>query len=555
MVYYSDPFVACWVKAISYLLGVFTINSQKYFYVPHLILVWILSFYLLPRVAYPSSETSKHKGSKFDTLLYSVSLVIGLFLLDQKGLVFLDILPLLMLLYSVFIFPVWMKKFSLYTSILILLSVLSFISFLFNAGPLSFLYILLISPLFFLSYSKYKNSVFIVVICISFLTSFYFSKDSVIFDYPRDAVLTPLSSLVHLSNVIIGQDRIPFPVNAYHYFESRTASLWLLLILITPGVVFGLYSYLERNFHNSSPSVGLCIRPFFLISFFLLSVVSLSSFVPASFYIDTPEAVFYRLIPGLIWRPYPTFLVSLAYFFFIFFLYQYLSGSHRRTVVVFGLLAASFVERDITLEGETFVGTSLVKEGYVLRDSSNQERLNALKTSPSNYLLQAYGNDLALLKLNEQTGDELTRLPSLDLLSCYGAASKNSEDIALAFDGSYTTRWSTKGPQNEGDWFEVRCKEPISARQVILSVVHNPSDFPRGIKVDIFDKEKSRKIMEFKEWFGPVHFTKAGLPYFGPQGRVQLDFPEKITTDRLRFTLTKGDPGFDWTIAEIIVME
>jgi len=554
-VYFSDPFVAFWVKAIASLLEIASFNAKKYFYVPHLILVYILSCYLLPRIVSSSNGPIKGVGSRFDTLLYSVFLVFGLFLLDNTGVVFFDILPLLILLYSVLIFPNGMPKLSLRSFFLVLISFLAFFSFIINAGPLAFLYVLLIYPIALVRYSSFKNYSLVVMFCISFFTTAYFSKESIVFDYPRDAVLTPLSSLVHLGNAIIGQDRVPFPVNAHNYFYSRTATLWTLLILIIPGMVFGLYSFLRQYFRDSYLCIGVYVVPFFLVSFFLLSITLLSSLVTPSFYIDTPEAVFYRVIPGLIWRPYPTFLAALIYFFFVFLLFQYLSASNKRTVMVIGILAASFLDSDMKLEGETYAGHSLVKGGSSLRDFSVQDRRSALSISPSNYLLQAYGSGLAVLKLDDHVSKELTRIPSLESLSCYGVASRNSDDVAFAFDGSYTSRWSTKGPQNEGDWFEIRCKEPISPRQVILSAVHNPSDFPRGIKVDIFNKEESSTIIELREWFGPVQFTESGFPYFGPQSRVLLDFPEKVTTNKMRFTLTKGDSNFDWTIAEIIVME
>jgi hypothetical protein len=130
--------------------------------------------------------------------------------------------------------------------------------------------------------------------------------------------------------------------------------------------------------------------------------------------------------------------------------------------------------------------------------------------------------------------------------------SANSKDAWLALDGNPDTRWSTASPQRPGDYFEIKFNRSLKVLRIILSVIKNPSDFPRGIRVEAKENTGSYNIVFEKiDWLGPVYWTEEGYPYFGPQSDVVIDLPKEIEVSNLKFTQISKDSKFDWSIGEV----
>jgi hypothetical protein len=417
------------------------------------------------------------------------------------------------------------------------------------SGPLSFLFVLLS-----LSFDSKSKSIFslalkCLLLAAAFFLTLYFSSKSLIFDYPPDARLVPISDFLYLGNVCFGPDRIPFTLYDLEFLSQYRNMLYLVLLAGCVPVLLLFYNVRKRIFSGSFQGSFYSAEEV-LVSIFVL-IVAVSSIYINSGFTGSPSGVLMKCFPGLIWRPVPVLTGGL----FIVVLFTVISSHMGRKQRLFSVMISLVsVLGYITLTGPD--GMRLFRDSnetvYVKNHSiSDVEKLSAV--SPSLKLIKTVGED-DYLKIYSNRELPLENVPLRDTANCTASASRNSGEAYLALDGNHQTRWSTAGPQMAGDWFGISCSEPVSVRQIHLSVVFFKSDFPRGILVQSDDSGELTDIVSFDDWSGSLKYTSLGYPYFGPQSDVVIDLPEETTARKFRFTLTRGDSVFDWSIAKILFL-
>lgn len=387
--------------------------------------------------------------------------------------------------------------------------------------------------------------------------SLYFSSRSQVFDYPRNAQLIYLSPMNVMGDVFFAPDKKPFPLDIHAFVQMNQWSIRYVIFLTLPGLFLffykPLFSFLrERKIQN----LGLSYHVLILFLFVLIGTYMTS----IGKYPLSPEAVLFKSVPGLVSVPLP-YLFS-ALYMLVFF--SILLADYERKKISFCLALQAalllaimpFVDRGAfyPFKNNEVADAKLLKDIVFSKDKFIEEPF-LMAYTPSRFLIDTYleGRTEKVSLIKEKR--EPLKVVSLKDASCVATASKHAEQAALVLDGEHKTRWSTKGPQQEGDWFEIYCEKPVSVNQIHLSISLYKSDFPRGLKIQSSLNGESREFLSYKDWYGSIQFTDIGLPYFGPQSDVVLDFPNEIRADKFRFILTKNDEVFDWSIAKLIFLQ
>jgi hypothetical protein len=132
------------------------------------------------------------------------------------------------------------------------------------------------------------------------------------------------------------------------------------------------------------------------------------------------------------------------------------------------------------------------------------------------------------------------------------SASREPARAALAADGDPATRWASAGPQAAGDWVRVDLDRPRRVRAVRLWTGY-ATDAPRALALEGSDDGVAwRPLAAAVSREGALRWGGIALLRDGAQG-VRLDFPP-TGVSALRLTLTRGDPVFDWSIHELVVL-
>jgi hypothetical protein len=527
---YMDP-------VFSYLFTLFSPDSRVFQLAAASVIIIFVFFILAAILLYFSKVVSER--SFLETAISSALLTGVLWIVSQGYLVvYLLFFPLLLLCLATSSKNLLLRTFLYFWGLLL-------------SGPLSLFYACIAGAS---SVSSMRSKAALVMtpltILVGFLLTLYFSTRSILFDYPGGAQVMFFSPFTSMGNVCIGPDRIPFSVHMGTFLHENLTSLLLAFVFLIPAVLPAFVKAARaKNFDISDKRYSLVL---------LLLMVLLSSIVSHLYgfsWAHTAEASLIRCFPGLVWRPLPFFFSSL---FVFLLLYYFLSTHSRKDRYVFLALQYALLLVVVILHHFSLIPSDMFRipdTSAVLREFSPEEVKGDMQYTPSAFLVSTYfQNHSDAVHLIQDRRDTLVHVPLTDKAGCHGTASRNSESVMYPLDGKHKTRWSTGGPQNKGDWYEISCENPVSVSQIHLSIVFFKSDFPRGLRLEAGVNGEFVEVVTFDEWFGSVQFTPAGLPYFGPQSDVVIDLPEAVTSRQFRFTLTRGDPVFDWSIAKILFL-
>jgi hypothetical protein len=407
------------------------------------------------------------------------------------------------------------------------------------SGPLAFFYALCCSAF---DSKRHVLKYPAVLIVFSFLVTLIFSSQMSLFDYPRNAQLVPFSVFSSFGDVCIGPDRLPLSLIRSTFLDINSMSLKVALLLLLPVLLFYIQDLLLAKKYKNKFSFKMTD------SFIFITLIVLLTTMLSKSYEYSPEAILFRCMPGAIWRLVP-FLFSataiLIVFFYVFLNYE----KYRRNmfalyqVFIILLLLSCF---NVSLFSQTET---------VVKNFRKSDLDTILRYTPSAFLLSSYfGDSSEKVTSVRQYYDSLALISLTDEAGCTGTSSIHPELSSFALDGSHKTRWSSGKSQYPGLWYEIECQNPVSVRQIHLSIALFKSDFPRGLRIEIERDGVYEELIALNEWLGPVKFSTSGLPYFGPQSDVVFDFPAEVTSKKFRFILTRDDPVFDWSIAKILFL-
>jgi len=133
--------------------------------------------------------------------------------------------------------------------------------------------------------------------------------------------------------------------------------------------------------------------------------------------------------------------------------------------------------------------------------------------------------------------------------------SHRMEDIAAMTDGDRKTRWSAKRGNQRGDeYVRFIFSTPQTLTGIELDTGAYATDYPGGIRLTAHarcDDSAPSDIVTAHEWLGPVRYTPAGLPFYGPAADVEIRFPAPVVVGCLDVYQTLPGRRFDWSIAEV----
>lgn len=510
---------------------------------PSIVLFFIFLFFIF----YFHSVTSNLLKKNFTDILflipYSGIICFLLYLLSPDGLLFIILFPFLLLILGL--------KFNN-----LIFSLLTITLGIFSSGSLAFLYTC--SSLLFLD-NKKLFLIKYLILPFSLVYTFYVSSNSNLFDYPREGRTVPISPLINLSSPLIGPEKLPFHLNPERFVSNvYTSALLLLPFIISTLVLYAIFLFKKKRptYENKT---FLSIKETIFLLLIILSFTFYYQGISSGFLSNISYSLYsfvFLLFPGSSFVPLPALIPSLLILILSFYLYYYFPKE------IFKMFIPIFILVLVIFNNEFFRVYNLHKNSSTLVElSRSKENLLSfnekipLNLSPSNFLIDKYYNS-SIDAVNEirHNSLNLNEENAIKNYTCIASASRNSEGAFEAIDSKDNTRWGTRGPQEKGDWFEISCSKDIVVRQVNLSITHFMTDYPRGFSVTIENDEGIKEIKKLDEWLGPVSYTDSGYPFFGSQGDVRIDFPEMLKFKRIRFTLTKGDPVFDWSIGKVVFL-
>ncbi len=540
---YLDPFLEYFFSLFEPDQPVFSLacSNAPFF------LFFILSIILFSGILFSGTGVS---GGVFRTAVETVlsgAFMTGLlYLLSPDGVLYLLLYPLLLLLVA-------------NRSSNIILSGIFFLWGMFLSGTLSFLYVGIALFLKNKGEKGFGTTIFSVVsIVISFIISLYFSSRSVVFDYPRTSGLAPLSPFTNMGNVVFGVERIPFSLYSPAFIEQHIHSIYLALCVGVPAffIVFASFLYRMRYKRPEKEVVGISVSIYETIYktaiFFSVFFLGWSFFYVGNKFPLSLEGILFRVIPGVIWRPLPYLFSGIA-IIVILYSFNRVSRGPLRNMLLLSASVLVFVYYMAHPAAYLKISSYENPPAVVVRNFKEVSADKYLPYTPSRFLLSKYFNDdVSEMISSRDHRHSLTNVSLREDITCNVSASVNQDAAGSALGGDHRSRWSTGRPQAAGDWFEIECERAVSAKQIHLSIVHYKSDFPRGLLLQVEKEGQMQNVLQLDEWFGSVQYTDSGLPYFGAQGDVILDLPYEVSSRVFRFTLTRGDSVFDWSIAKIL---
>lgn len=374
--------------------------------------------------------------------------------------------------------------------------------------------------------------------------------------FPGDARLAPISPLSLYGFPAIGPYLQPLPViyPSYRLFQSLEllrlvglllgyAGLFLLFSAIPE--IFGLFPSGRKLTIGSTVlnqgGWGRLLVPAFVVLLVTFLLVEPPFLAAHGLDFLNPYPAMRDLVPGLALEPLPWLIVPFGAMLSSFMLAARATAGQSK--VILAILCISLLSTKILtapLEShlhEEFFGPQAARSG-----------------NPSGFVGQVYGGWIFNEKRGGDSDSKLMRYALNTDLKVSAQASVHPEDAHLSLDWDHATRWGTRRPQQPGDWMLYTFDRAAPIVRATLSIRNLPSDFPRGLKVEgSRDGVQFFTIYDFPDWYGPVEWTPAGQPYFGPQSKVVVEFAEPIELRAIRFTETMADPSFDWSIGELIL--
>jgi hypothetical protein len=528
--YFFDPLGA-------YIFELFI--QDKSFYFLSEAIGFVLLFTVFSTILVYTNISGYFRQRAINSIVFGIFLSLLLYILRPDGILQLTLFPLIFFLLGASCSSM-VKRSLLYIYSMVL------------AGPLAFIF-LLIALVFQRTTSRKVIAGIFSYICIpvSFLCTLFFSKLSLLFDYPVNAQLVPLSVLSDIGYAFFGPQRLPLSLYAPSFLEDFKKSFLFILFFLLPFIVTCLITFVMKYMFSKGPLENR-LRIETVVGTFLSVLLMASIILKDGEFSYAILGILFRGVPGILWRPYPFLFPGII--LVVFLLYMLRSFSLRSfysnsicTLVLFITYAL--------LPFESMMIRPSTHNTTVVYDPERIDFLTLVHHSPSSFFMHVFGDDAETYIEKTATRSELEVSGFKDKGLCHAVSSRNNEEASLALDGNHATRWSTRGPQEKGDWYEIVCEKAVSVSQIHLSIVHFKSDFPRGISVQIEKEGFLHEVFNVSEWYGSHQFTNYGFPYFGPQSDVVIDLPREVESTRFRFTLTRGHELFDWSIAKILFLK
>lgn len=292
----------------------------------------------------------------------------------------------------------------------------------------------------------------------------------------------------------------------------------------------------------------LCIVAFFKTSrpsailwagFLSISIV-FESILPERFSLITPLAALSRLSGETFL--YPLSFIVLGLVSLTLLVQVRLSPRGKCLALVFAFIGTYFVRPEIVSRfGLQDLASSRLQVGSPLSDTY---------ISPSYAILKRFGPDAVFggvfqEELEKRQSQSLAN--NIDRISAY-----SNENVQAAVDGDTGTEWtSSKALQTGREWIEIKTIEPIAFTTLRLDTSLSPEDFPRGLRV-LVGKDCQEVLFESNPWEGEILYSKKGLPYFGSQSKVVIQFSDAVVSSCLRLEQVASDVPFHWSITEVV---
>lgn len=345
-------------------------------------------------------------------------------------------------------------------------------------------------------------------------------------DYPPLSHVVRDDGLPGTVQSVIGRD---FPIQI---FERDNVKQFFLPL----AAVLTLGSLLLLAFNRERRLLGF--------SFVLALVALLDCWLPEQFAQILPVAVLARLLPGFL--PYP--LASLVTFFSLYLICRANCSFIMRSIVLCTALLAGALLVNFFPEQLGPQSPQLSQVKAILQ--SEQSELRNKLLSPSYFVLMSEGLHLV-------SAPAKGKLIPVSTLNCTARASSEI-DMNKAFDGDPDTRWSSASSgQHQQEWFEISCISETVFTGIRLELGKWASDFPRGLRIRTSKACDDDWPITYQNsnWQGAVHHSEKGYPHYRGQDDITVYFDRAITAKCLRLEQIGQDTRFDWSIAELSLIQ
>lgn len=324
----------------------------------------------------------------------------------------------------------------------------------------------------------------------------------------------------------------------------RDSMFWPGLCLTFFAIFLFLFT---RN--NSSEVESLKLRPWlWSLLVFGISIVLSSSIWSSAYSQMSPLPAVGRLSPGLSLIPIGPTVFAAGVIIGILILCIKFFGPVLNSLGVLALVITAFFQPE----------RPLIWDNSSLRNLKNVEPgvHSEILVSPSLYLLRNLGFQIMKTKGMEKSGKFVDLLPTEATLF----ASREGAELKNLVDKDSTTRARlAAAPQSGDEWLLIRFNNKRDLSGIRLRNDNFFSDFPRGLEVKVATEctgevpefSLFKTVSFFPEWQGAIRFSRSGLPYYGPQGEVEVIFPRESGIQCLMVRQTFPEQIFDWSVTEI----
>ena len=400
-----------------------------------------------------------------------------------------------------------------------------------SIGPFGALLALCVSSIVQEVRENTKRSFFLILGIFLTLTSVAYLPVFELPDYPPGARISPISVLTFREPPLIGPWLEPNPVLYQQLVQTTKTHLFRLLFFVAPFLCF---IYFTGIYKSARSQVSLAVL------FLICLILACEVYFPDSYLLYAPFQILRSIVPGIALVELSWVLIPFAIILAVFFLVPQLTLKNMKSfILVFVFLGVFEI---FVLERHSII--------YPLPQSVDHfEKRKSNFNLASSYIVRSSGKWVVE---EVRSFDSLYRFKKgVDYIAT-ASATVNSEEAIKALDHDPATRWSTARAQQAGDSFEINFDREVELLRVVLSIRNNPTDFPRGLRVEVWNKDgEVRTVFSQPEWFGAIRWNENGDPYYGSQSDVVLDFSEQEKVSGLRLVQIGNGPHFDWSINEL----
>lgn len=284
----------------------------------------------------------------------------------------------------------------------------------------------------------------------------------------------------------------------------------------------------------------------------------------------SPLHVLERLIPGLALLSLMPLCLAGAMLCFIFALgleHTQAPGARNTSCIVLLivlLLLGANTSRPLLWQGQKFMPFLAAHEydGLRLGFASLPHEAQKASLRPSLHLLHEHGLELFHTKGLRKN----LRFESIDPQDLRLWSNSRDAELLNMLDENLNTRARLGTQPFQGnEYLLLQFAKPsnIFGFSLVLGSYH--SDFPRGFSVfatqecpsenleqiNTQDLRQWKRLAYFPNWQGPIRFSRHGLPFYGPQGEVEIVFPEQKGLRCLLIQHISTTSVYDWSVAEL----